>query len=95
LGKSTYEKEMLVILHEFYLWCPYLLGQGFQVKIDRRSLNYILEQIISSPEQHKWVTKMFGYDYDIIYKKEKKMWFFILFQGNMKKKGPSFPSLLL
>jgi hypothetical protein len=24
-----------------------------------------------SPKQHKWVTKLFGYDYEIIYKKGK------------------------
>jgi hypothetical protein len=27
---------------------------------------------ISSPEQQKWVTKLFGYDYEIIYKKGKE-----------------------
>jgi hypothetical protein len=26
---------------------------------------------ISSPEHQKWVTKLFGYDYEIIYKKGK------------------------
>jgi hypothetical protein len=31
-----------------------------------------LEQRISSPEQQKWVTKLFGYDYEIIYKKGKE-----------------------
>jgi hypothetical protein len=31
-----------------------------------------VEQIISSPKQHKWITKMFGYDYEIIYKKGKE-----------------------
>jgi hypothetical protein len=71
LGKSTYEKEMLAILHVVDLWHPYLLGKCFQIKIDHRSLKYFLEQRISSPEQHKWLTKMFGYDYEIIYKKGK------------------------
>jgi hypothetical protein len=28
LGKSIYEKEMLVILHAVDLWCPYILGSA-------------------------------------------------------------------
>jgi hypothetical protein len=83
---------MMAILHAVDLWCPYLLGQHFQIKTDHQSLKYFLEQCISSPEQQKWVTKLFGYDYEIIYKKVKKMWWLMLFPGNMKKKGPSFPS---
>jgi hypothetical protein len=71
LGKSIYEKEMLAILHAVDLWHPYLLGQWFQIKTDHQSLKYFLEQRISSPEQQKWVTKLFGYDYEIIYKKGK------------------------
>jgi hypothetical protein len=71
LGKSIYEKEMLSIFHVVDLWHPYLLGQCFQIKIDHQSLKYFLEQHISSPEQQKWVTKLFGYDYEIIYKKGK------------------------
>jgi hypothetical protein len=71
LGKSIYEKEMLAILHVMDLWHPYLLGKCFQIKKDHQSLKYFLEQRISSPEQQKWVTKLFGYDYEIIYKKEK------------------------
>jgi hypothetical protein len=31
-----------------------------------------LEQRLSSEEQQKWVTKMLGYDFEIIYKKWKK-----------------------
>jgi hypothetical protein len=30
-----------------------------------------MEQRISSQEKKKWVTKLFGYDYEIIYKKGK------------------------
>jgi hypothetical protein len=71
LGKPIYEKEMLAILHVIDLWCPYLLGKHFQIKTDHQSLKYFLEQCISSPEQQKWVTKIFGYDYEIIYKKGK------------------------
>jgi hypothetical protein len=69
----------MTIFHAFNLWCPcisigypYLLGQRFQIKTDHQSLKYFLEQRISSPEQQKWVTKIFGYDYEIIYKKGKE-----------------------
>jgi hypothetical protein len=72
LGQSIYEKEMLVILHVVDLLHPYLLGKHFQIKIDHQSLEYFLEQRISSPEQQKWVTKLFGYDYEIIYKQGKE-----------------------
>jgi hypothetical protein len=71
LGKSIYEKGMLAILHAVDLWHSYLLGQSFQIKTDHQRLKYFLEQRISSPEQQKWVTKLFGYDYEIIYKKGK------------------------
>jgi hypothetical protein len=71
LGKSIYEKEMLAILHAIDLWHPYLLGQHFQIKTYDQSLKYFLEQHISSTEQQKWVTKLFDYDYEIIYKKGK------------------------
>jgi hypothetical protein len=71
LGQSIYEKEMMAILHVVDLWRPYLLGKCFQIKTDHQSLKYFLEQRLSSPEQQKWVTKLFGYDYEIIYKKGK------------------------
>jgi hypothetical protein len=92
LGQSIYEKEMLAILHAVDLWHPYLLGQRFQIKTDHQSLKYFLEQRISSPEQQKWVTKLFGYDYEIVYKKGKENVVVDALSRNMKTKGPSFPS---
>jgi hypothetical protein len=71
LGKPISEKEILAILHAIDLWRPYLLGQRFQIKTDYQSLKYFLEQCISSLEQHKCVIKLFGYDYEINYKKGK------------------------
>jgi hypothetical protein len=62
---------MLAILYAMDLWLPYLLGKIFQIKIDHQSLKYFLEKRPSSLEQQKWVTKLFGYDYEIIYKKGK------------------------
>jgi hypothetical protein len=47
------------------------LGKCFQIKVDHQSLKYFLEQRHSSTEQQKWVAKLFGYDYDIIYNKGK------------------------
>jgi hypothetical protein len=72
LNKPIYEKEMMAIIHALKKWCPYLIGRHFKVKTDHDSLKYFLEQRLSSKEQQKWVTKMLGYDFEIIYKKGKK-----------------------
>ena len=71
LDKSTYEKEMMVILHAVNTWQLYLIRWCFQIKLDHHNSEYFLEQMLSSLEKHKWVRKMLGYDYEIIYKKRK------------------------
>src|ERR1700729_905662 len=48
------------------------MGRHFKVKTDHDSLKYFLEQRLSSEEKEKWVTKMLGYDFEIIYKKGKQ-----------------------
>ena len=48
------------------------MGRHFKVKMDHDSFKYILEQILSLEEHRKWVTNMFGFDFDIIYRKGKK-----------------------
>ena len=71
LQKAIYEKEMLAILHALNKWRPYLMGRHFKVKTNHESLKHFLEQRLSSEEQRKWVTKILGYDFEIIYKKGK------------------------
>jgi hypothetical protein len=73
LHKPIYEKEMMEILHALKKGCPYLISRHFKVKKDHDSLKYFLEQRLSSEEQQKWVTKILGYDFEIIYKKGRKM----------------------
>ena len=48
------------------------MERHFKVKMDHDSLKYFLEQRLSSEEQQKQVTKMLGYDFEIIYKKGKQ-----------------------
>lgn len=69
---SIYGKEMLIVVIAVQTWRPYLLGHKFFIQIDQRSLKYLLEQRITTPEQQKWVSKLFGYDYEITYKSEKE-----------------------
>jgi hypothetical protein len=57
---------MLAILHAVQKWCPYLIGRHFKVKTDYDSLKYFLEKQLSSEEQKKWVTKMLGYEFEIV-----------------------------
>ena len=49
-NKSTYDKEILVIVRAATRWRPYLIGRRFQIKTDHKSLKYFLERKISSPE---------------------------------------------
>ena len=71
LQKAIYKKEMLAILHALKKWRTYLMGRHFKVKTNHDSPKHFLEQRLSSEEQQKWVTKMLGYDFEIIYKKGK------------------------
>ncbi|CAL9242673.1 unnamed protein product [Arabidopsis halleri] len=65
---STYAREMLAIIVVIRTWRPYILGRRFTIQTDQRSLRYLLEQRILKREQQKWMGKLVGYDYEIVYK---------------------------
>ncbi len=43
LARSTYEKELMAVVHAVHKWRNYLLGHHFQIRIDHRNLKYLLE----------------------------------------------------
>lgn len=66
---STYEKELLAIVLATKKWYTYLQGNHFIIKTDHQSLKYLLEQKLSTLLQQKWLAKLMGLDYEIVYKK--------------------------
>lgn len=49
-------------------WHQYLLRSHFVIQTDHGSLKDLLTQVIQTPKQHKYLTKLLGYDYSILYK---------------------------
>lgn len=68
-GLSTYEKECLAILMAVDRWRSYLMQTEFVIRTDQQSLAHLNDQRLSTPWQHKALTKMLGLQYRIEYKK--------------------------
>jgi hypothetical protein len=69
--KSTYNKEMLVIMHALAKLRQYLLGSKFMIHIDHNSLQYLQRKKMVSTEQQKWMEKLSTFDMEIIHTKGK------------------------
>ena len=67
LGLLTYKKEILTAVMAVQKWRPYVVGKHFQIIIYHLSLKFLLDQRDSTSMQHKWLTKLAGYDYEIVY----------------------------
>lgn len=46
-----------------------LLAEKLIIRTDHQSLKHLLEQNITLALQHKWVSKLPGVDFEIVYKK--------------------------
>ncbi|GJV87957.1 putative mitochondrial protein [Tanacetum coccineum] len=51
-------------------WKSYLLDRYFKIRTGHFSPKYLLNQKLTTPFQFKWLSKLLGYDYEIVYKKE-------------------------
>ena len=65
---STYERELIAIVHAVRKWQNYLQGRHFVIKTDHSSLKYFLGQRTNTQFQQKWVAKLLGFDYEIQYR---------------------------
>lgn len=65
---STYIRELHAITCAVKRWRQYLLGHYFIIQTDHRSLKELLTQVIQTPEQQFYLSKLLGYHYDIQYK---------------------------
>ncbi|GJZ08219.1 retrovirus-related pol polyprotein from transposon 17.6 [Tanacetum coccineum] len=68
-GLSTYEKELWDLVYDLEKWMEYFLDKHLKVKTNHFSLKYLMEQRLTTPFQIKWLPKLLGYDYKIVYKK--------------------------
>ena len=46
-------------------WRPYLWGRSFRIRTDHYSLKFLLDQRLSTVPQHKWISKLFGFDFTV------------------------------
>ncbi|GJX15841.1 ty3-gypsy retrotransposon protein [Tanacetum coccineum] len=65
---ATYQKELFAIVEAVYKWRQYLLGRRFTIRTDHRSIKELMQQVIQTSLQPKYVRKLLGFDFDIEYK---------------------------
>ncbi|GJR93541.1 ty3-gypsy retrotransposon protein [Tanacetum coccineum] len=65
---ATYQKELFAMVEAVYKWRQYLLGRRFTIRTDHRSLKELMQQVIQTPLQQKYVRKLMGFDFVIEYK---------------------------
>jgi hypothetical protein len=65
---SAYLRELHAVTSAVKRWRQYLLGHFFIIQTDHKSLKELLTQVIQTPEQQFYLTKLLGYHYEIQYK---------------------------
>jgi hypothetical protein len=67
--QSTYNKEMIDIMHALTKWCQYLFQSKFLMHTDHNNLQYLLQQKTLSIEKQKWIETISTFDIEILHKR--------------------------
>ncbi|KAL0535737.1 hypothetical protein IC582_030078 [Cucumis melo] len=67
-AQPVYERELMVVVLVVQRWRPYLLIGKFKVKTDQKALRFLLDQRIIQPQYQKWIAKLLGYSFEVVYK---------------------------
>lgn len=65
---SAYVRELYAVTQAVHKWRHYLLGRHFIIKTDHRSLRELMLQVVQTQEQQFYLTKLMGFDYEIVYR---------------------------
>lgn len=68
---STYVRELHAITLAVHRWHHYLLGNKFIIETDKKSLKELMIQVAQTSDQLYYLSKLLGYDYDIVYRSGK------------------------
>jgi hypothetical protein len=68
LKLAAYERELIGLVQAVRHWRPYLWGRHFLVRTDHYSLKFLLDQCLSTVPQHQWISKLFGFDFEVAYR---------------------------
>ncbi|GJW78910.1 putative mitochondrial protein [Tanacetum coccineum] len=72
LQLSTYKKELIAIVVAIQKWKNYLLLKSFVIKTDHQALKHILEQKECNSTLQKWLSKLIGLQYSVLYQEGKE-----------------------
>jgi len=65
---AAYERELIGLVQAVRHWRAYLWTTEFIVRTDHCSLKHLLDQRLATIPQHTWVSKLFGYSFQVEYK---------------------------
>ncbi|KAF7823606.1 Transposon Tf2-11 polyprotein [Senna tora] len=65
---STYVRVLYAITQAVMKWRHKLLGRKFTIKTDHKSLHELMRQVIQTPEQQFYLSKLLGFQYEIVYR---------------------------
>ena len=68
LKSAAYERELIGLVQAVRHWRPYLWGHAFVIRTDHYALKFLLDQRLSTIPQNHWVSKLFGYDFQVEYR---------------------------